>query len=92
MALVTDYDCWHEEEADVTTEAVLEILRKNAETAKEVIRKTVEILAAEPRGDCFCGTVLDDAFISDIATLPEDLYKELEPILRRVSAGRRNSG
>ena len=33
LALITDYDCWHEEEEDVTVEAVLAVLRQNARTA-----------------------------------------------------------
>ena len=31
LALVTDYDCWHEEEAAVTVEAVLAVLKAECE-------------------------------------------------------------
>ena len=44
--MVTDYDCWHEGEEDVTVEAVLEILRANAAMGQAVIRRTVARLAA----------------------------------------------
>jgi len=37
MALVTDYDCWHEEEAAVTVETILAVLRENAATANRVL-------------------------------------------------------
>ena len=30
LALVTDFDCWHESEEDVSVDAVLEVLRRNA--------------------------------------------------------------
>ena len=30
MALVTDYDCWHETEEAVTVDAIIAILTKNA--------------------------------------------------------------
>ena len=39
MAMVTDYDCWHEE--DVTVEAILAVLHQNAETAQKVIREAM---------------------------------------------------
>jgi 5'-methylthioadenosine phosphorylase len=37
LALATDYDCWHESEADVSVEAVLEVLRANADLAKRIV-------------------------------------------------------
>jgi 5'-methylthioadenosine phosphorylase len=42
LALATDYDCWHESEEDVSIEAILGVLKQNAELA----RRTVARLAA----------------------------------------------
>jgi 5'-methylthioadenosine phosphorylase len=42
LALATDYDCWHESEEDVSIDAILQVLKKNAELA----RRTVARLAA----------------------------------------------
>jgi 5'-methylthioadenosine phosphorylase len=39
LALVTDYDGWHAEEAAVTAQAVVEVLRANVAGAKEVVRR-----------------------------------------------------
>ncbi len=52
MCLVTDYDCWHEEEEPVSVEAVLAVLRKNAETADRVLAKAVATLDPERAPDC----------------------------------------
>ena len=30
LALATDYDCWHENEEDVSIESILAIIRQNA--------------------------------------------------------------
>ncbi len=38
LALATDYDCWHEDEEDVTVEAVIRVLRQNVANAKETVR------------------------------------------------------
>ena len=37
LALATDYDCWHENEEDVTVEAVLATMRENVKHAREVV-------------------------------------------------------
>ncbi len=44
VATGTDYDCWHEGEEDVTVEAIIEVLRKNADTAREIVKKTAAAL------------------------------------------------
>jgi 5'-methylthioadenosine phosphorylase len=37
IALVTDYDCWHEAEGDVDVSAVLAVLKANADLAQRVV-------------------------------------------------------
>ncbi len=37
LALVTDYDCWHEGEDDVDVSAVLAVLKANADRAKDFV-------------------------------------------------------
>jgi 5'-methylthioadenosine phosphorylase len=37
LALSTDYDCWHESEADVTVEAVLKVMGENVAKARRAI-------------------------------------------------------
>jgi 5'-methylthioadenosine phosphorylase len=52
MAFVTDYDCWHEEEAAVSVEAVLAVLKKNAATANRVLANAVRRLDPNRPSDC----------------------------------------
>ncbi len=42
LALATDYDCWHESADDVSVDAVIAVLKQNAELAQ----RTVALLAA----------------------------------------------
>ena len=44
MAMVTDYDCWHESHESVTVEQVVENLQKNAETARKMIAEVIHNL------------------------------------------------
>lgn len=41
LALVTDYDCWHEDESEVTVETVLQNLNLNVSHVKKIIQKIV---------------------------------------------------
>ena len=52
MALVTDYDCWREEEAAVSVEAVLAVLKQNAATANRVLANAVRHLDPDRPSDC----------------------------------------
>lgn len=79
IALSTDYDCWHEEEEDVTVEAVLEIIRENVATAKAIIRKSVATIGDER--DCPCGTALEYAIMTDKSKIPANTKKDLDLIL-----------
>src|SRR6185436_12643866 len=38
LALATDYDCWHENEDDVSIEAVIAVLKANSDKANQVIK------------------------------------------------------
>ena len=41
IAMSTDYDCWHETEADVDLSAVLKVFKENADNVKKLIIKTI---------------------------------------------------
>jgi 5'-methylthioadenosine phosphorylase len=62
LALVTDYDCWHEVEEEVSVDAVLLNLKRNAEAAAATLRQAVRVLPAARR--CPCATALATAIIT----------------------------
>src|SRR5918997_2111607 len=49
LALVTDYDCWHEGHDAVTVEAVVEYLNKNVRNAQVIMREAVKRISAAER-------------------------------------------
>ena len=71
LALITDYDCWKEEEEPVTVEAVLAIMHKNVETAQKVLKE----LASEFKGKrtCGCGSAAQNAVVTDSKSIPAQL-------------------
>ncbi|GBD38661.1 S-methyl-5'-thioadenosine phosphorylase [bacterium HR37] len=81
LALSTDYDCWHEVHSDVTVEDVVEVLTKNVELAKQIIKEAV-CLISEQR-DCICSNALRDAIITSKDAISDDVKKKLELIIGR---------
>jgi 5'-methylthioadenosine phosphorylase len=79
IALVTDFDCWHESEETVTIEAVIQNLVKNAVQAKKIIRNLINILPRERT--CPCREALKDAIITDQKKIPNKIKEKLHPII-----------
>jgi 5'-methylthioadenosine phosphorylase len=81
IALATDYDCWHETEDEVSTEAVLKILQQNTQNVKRVLTAAVPAVARLATGQCPCAKALSGAVITQRETLPRDRLADLQPIL-----------
>ncbi len=85
MALVTDYDCWHETAESVSVEQILGYLRANAETAQRVIRLAIPRVAGRKR-DCACASALQYAIVTDPAVIPPEIKEQLAPIIGKYIA------
>ena len=81
LALVTDYDVWHEEEEPVTVQVVIERLHRNAAAAQAVLRDLVPRLAGERA--CACGSALQFALITDPACVPAQTRERLGLLIGR---------
>jgi len=80
LSFVTDYDCWHEEAEHVSVEMVIQYLNKNTENAANLVQAIVGNID-KVKLDCQCGSSLQNAIITDRASVPEAAYKRLEPII-----------
>jgi len=76
IAMVTDYDCWHEDHDAVTVTDIIANLNRNAEHACKVVAATVAGMPSERA--CKCGSALAHALISDPKTVPPATRKKLE--------------
>jgi 5'-methylthioadenosine phosphorylase len=79
LALVTDYDVWHEVEDGVTGEMVLDNLLKNTAMAQEVIRAVLPMLDG-PR-DCPCSSALATAIFTSPEAIPSEERERLGLLL-----------
>ena len=84
IALVTDYDCWHESEEDVDGAAVLEVLRQNGALAQNVLSEALRRLAeGEHERSCACPNALATALVTPRDLVPESTYERLELLVGR---------
>ena len=82
LALVTDYDCWHEAHDAVSVETVVEYLNKNVRNAQAIMRGAVRRLVGAERA-CACGSALKNAIFTPPDLWPEPTTKKLEAIIKK---------
>ncbi len=73
---VTDYDCWYDEEEDVSVTSVVEVLKKNDERMASVIKRIVPEI--KYKRSCECKNALQNAII----TSPDIIKKGNRDITR----------
>lgn len=81
LCMVTDYDCWHEEEEDVSAQAVMENLIANAANAQKIIARAVSAIPGQadwPEHDA-----LAPALMTPRELWPERTVATLKPILEK---------
>jgi len=84
VAMVTDYDCWHEDHDAVTVADIIANLMKNAENACKVVAEAVAKLPAAR--SCKCGSALSHAILTDRALVPEATKKKLGILIDKYIA------
>jgi 5'-methylthioadenosine phosphorylase len=86
MALVTDYDCWHEDEAAVSVENVVAVLHRNVALARQVVRATAALIAATAARSCPCQSAVQYAIMTAPDQISPEAYARLEQIIGRYIA------
>ena len=85
VAMVTDYDCWHEEHAQVDIAAVLEVMKTNTEHAQSAL---AHLVANFPREHVPCPIGSDRALDVALITAPNvrdpALMAKLDAVAGRV--------
>ena len=68
VALVTDFDCWHETEEDVGVQAIMEVIKQNVSRAKKVIQRISESISSKTA--CSCSLALKHAVVTNPNMIP----------------------
>ena len=83
VAMVTDYDCWHEAHDAVTVDQIISTLKQNTENARKLVPQVIRMLPEER--DCKCGSALKHAIITDRAAIPAEAKQRLALILGKYT-------
>lgn len=88
VAMVTDYDCWHEDHDAVTVDQVIKVLLGNAEKARSLVKEVLPRLGA-PRAVCAhgCDTALTYALITPAEARDAAVLEKLSAVAGRVLNG-----
>ena len=85
VAMVTDFDCWHEDHDNVTVDQVVAVLLKNAENARRLLKAAVpRIKADNALTTAPAKTALDAAIITAPDARDPAMLRMLDAVAGRV--------
>ena len=81
LGQVTDYDCWHVAEGGVSVDAIMAVMRRNAESTARILQQ----LAREflPARECHCGSALEHAILTHWDAVPAATIEALRPLIAK---------
>ncbi len=82
LALVTDYDCWHNDHDNVTVDMIIANLQRNAINAQKVIQETVKRLNANPP-QSVAHSALKFAILTPPDQIPGVAKEKLELLIKK---------
>ncbi len=80
LALVTDYDCWHESEEAVTAEMVVANTQANVARAKAIVSAALPRIVSTAR-TCACSQALANAIMTGPDTVPAAKRKQVDLLI-----------
>jgi 5'-methylthioadenosine phosphorylase len=88
VAMITDFDCWHEEHSAVDVAAVVKVVHENAQRASALVSRVLRDLPAEHE-PCPIGSdrALDNAIMTHPDARDPALLAKLDAIAGRVLRG-----
>jgi 5'-methylthioadenosine phosphorylase len=85
VAMVTDFDCWHPQHEDVTVEAIVAVLLRNADTGRSLVAQAAGAVSHDAHGPgCACRSALDHALITAPGARDPALVERLRAVAGRV--------
>ena len=88
VAMVTDYDCWHDDHDHVTVEQVVRVLGENAEHARALVKRVAPKLTGRIAPcEAGCHRSLDSALITRADARDPEMAARLDAVAGRVLDG-----
>ena len=83
LGMITDYDCWHQEEEAVSVQTVIGHLMANSEKAKKIVARAIEQVPEAPEWPEH--DALAPALMTPKELWPEETRENLKPLLEKYS-------
>jgi 5'-methylthioadenosine phosphorylase len=85
VAMVTDFDCWHQDHDDVTVETVIKVLIENAAAAKQLVANLAPLIGGRSNlCEAGCHNALDVAIITAPEARDPKMAEKLDAIAGRL--------
>ena len=82
IAMCTDYDCWHEDEDDVSVASVLEIMQSNVQKVQRLLNHYFK--QPENACACSCQTTLNHGIFADLSQQNNEALRPIHALVERL--------
>lgn len=79
LAIVTDYDCWHEVYESVSTEMIIGNLKHGITKTSQILRTAISKIPQTR--DCICATALEKAMTTPLRHIPAKTKRDLHLLI-----------
>jgi len=83
VAMSTDYDCWHEDEDDVSVATVVEVMHSNVIKAKGMLKTYFNQKTDNQQGICSCQTALEYGVFADLKAQDDEALRPIYALVKR---------
>ncbi len=80
IAMCTDYDCWHEEEDNVSVSSVIEVMHANVEKAHMLLH---HFFQQSQQATCACHQALEHGIFADLSKQNDDAIRPIHALVKR---------
>jgi 5'-methylthioadenosine phosphorylase len=82
VAMCTDYDCWHEEEENVSVSSVVEVMQANSEKAQRMLHAFFQNEQDDLSG-CECQSALEHGIFADLKAQDDHAIRPIHALVER---------
>jgi len=83
VAMSTDYDCWHAEQADVTVESIIDVMHGNVSKAQSMLQHFFRADNTAISCSCHCRKALEHGIFADLTGQDDDAIRPVHALVER---------
>jgi len=83
VAMSTDYDCWHEEEEDVSVQSIIEIMHGNVAKAQTMLQHFFAANREPADHACACHQALESGIFADLKAQDDNAIRPVHALVER---------